>query len=240
MNFTSLNYSDEPFDMFNTSTSNQPFNASDILTINNNLIEEPIKIKENLLNILNKKEIIEINDPEFKDEEIDNIISKLKEFSITFTKLQKDLDETQKEYEDFTKNTNDNINKINSIIHFIKTCNSEYENNDKIKIIIDSLIDYIKTIENNNKLEEIKNEYINKRKKLNKHLYLINNINNWNNSAICPVCITDKIDSYCNPCGHTFCKTCLDKTSNINNNNNHNKCPICREYVMDIRKLYFI
>ena len=68
----------------------------------------------------------------------------------------------------------------------------------------------------------------------------MNTINGYNTSAICPICITNKIDSYCNPCGHTACRKCLDKSSNIVNNINHNKCPICRDHVMDIRKLYFI
>ena len=239
MNFTSLSYNDEPSDIFN----NQLLNIRNPISINNNLTEEPIKIIEHLSDILHNKEIIKINDPEFKDEEIDNIISKLKEYHNNFIELQKDLDEAQKEYADYMKNTNANINKINSSIQFIRTCSSEYENDEKIKIIIDSMLDYIKTIKDNDKLEKYKKIYINKRKKLNKYLYLINNINNWNNSAICPVCITEKIDSYCNPCGHTFCKNCLDKSSNVinnTNNTNNNKCPICREYVMDIRKLYLI
>lgn len=236
MNFSSLNYDDQPIDMFNNIGSN----ISEPLCNNNNLIQEPIQIKESLLNILNNREIININDPEFKNQEIDNIISKLKEFTTNFYNLQDDLDKSLKNYEDCVEKTNNNINKINNSINFIKTCNSEYENDQQVKIIIDSLLNYIKTIKENNKLEECKKDYINKRKKLNKHLYLINNINNWNNSAICPICITNKIDSYCNPCGHTFCKNCLDKSSNVINNTNHNKCPICREYVMDIRKLYFI
>ena len=51
----------------------------------------------------------------------------------------------------------------------------------------------------------------------------------------------DKIDSYCNPCGHTACQKCLDKNSSILNNINHNKCPICIVCNKKIiRKLYFI
>lgn len=239
MNFSSLNYDDEPLDMFSSIGNN----ITEPVCIQNNLTEEPIKIRENLMNILNNKEILPIDDPDFKDEsceEIDDIVSKLKGFTKNFISLQKDLDESYEKYEDAFKNTNEDIQKINNSIQLIETCGKEYDTDSSTKSIVDSLKEYIKTINENNKLREAKYEYIQKRKLLNKHLHLIDSINGYNTSAICPICITNKIDSYCNPCGHTFCKKCLDKTSNIVNNINHNKCPICREHIMDIRKLYFI
>ena len=239
MNFSSLNYDDEPLDMF-SSMNNIGNNITEPVCIANNLTEESIKIRENLLNILNNKDVLPIDDPEFKDKEIDDIISKLKIFSRNFDILQKDLDIAYKKYNDCVNTTQGNIQKINNSIQLIKTCAKEYDNDSSTKDIIDSLKNYIKTIDNNNKLNTAKCEYISKRKLLNRHLYLINTINNWNTSSICPICITDKVDSYCNPCGHTACRKCLDKSSNIINNTNHNKCPICREHVMDIRKLYFI
>ena len=238
MNYSSLNYDGEPneWEMFNTIGSNntRPEN------IKNNLTEEPIQIRDNLLNILNNKDILPIDDPEFKDEEIDNIILKLKEFTKNFNSLQEDLDEAHNKYLAYLKNTQENIKKINNSIQLIETCNKEYESDVKVKSIIDPLLEYIKSIDKNDKLNEYKNEYIKRRKLFNKHLYLINTINNWNTSAICPICLTNKIDSYCNPCGHTTCRKCLDKMSNVVNNINHNKCPICRDHIMDIRKLFFI
>ena len=239
MNFSSLNYDDEPLDMF-SSMNNIGNNITEPVCIANNLTEESIQIRDNLLNILNNKEILPIDDPDFKDEEIDDIVSKLKGFGENFDTLQKDLDDAQEKYQEYFKTTQINIKKINDSIQLIETCNKEYENDEKVKSIVDSLVDYIKTIDENDKLSEYKSEYIQKRKLLNRHIYLMNKINNWNTSAICPICITDKVDSYCNPCGHTACRKCLDKTSNIINNINHNKCPICREHIMDIRKLYFI
>ena len=215
-------------------------NITEPVCISNNLTEEPIKIRDNLLNILNNKEILSIDDPEFKDGEIDTIITKIKGFSENFNTLQKDLDSAYEKYQEYFKTTQKNIKKINDSIKLIETCSKEYESDEKVKSIIDSLTEYIKSIDENDKLKEYKSEYIQKRKLFNRHLYLINTLNNWNISAICPICITDKIDSYCNPCGHTACRKCLDKNSSIINNINHNKCPICREYIMDIRKLYFI
>ena len=239
MNFSSLNYDDEPLEMFNRNIRDFN-NVTDPVCIANNLTDGPIQIRENLLNILNDKDILPIDNKEFECEEIDDIVSKLKGFTKNFGILQKDLDIAYQKYEDASKTTQENIQKINNSIQLIKTCSKEYDSDSSTKNIIDSLKDYIKTINENDKLSVIKEEYIQKRKLLNKHIYLINTINSYNTSAICPICITDKIDSYCNPCGHTACRKCLDKSSNIVNNVNHNKCPICREHIMDIRKLYFI
>lgn len=242
MNFSSLNYDDEPLEMF-SGINTIGNNITEPVCIANNLIEGTIQIRDNLLNILNNKEILPIDDSDFKDEdceEIDTIVSKLKGFTENFDILQKDLDIAYQKYEKTSKTTQENIQKINNSIQLIKTCSKEYDSDSSTKSIIDSLKDYIKSIDENDKLSVIKEEYIQKRKLLNKHIYLINTINGYNTSAICPICITDKIDSYCNPCGHTACRKCLDKNSNIINNVNHNKCPICREHIMDIRKLYFI
>ena len=108
---------------------------------------------------------------------------------------------------------------MNRILLISSISASEYSNDEKVKSIVDSLVDYIKTIDENDKLSEYKESYIHKRKLLNRHLYLMNKVNNWNTSVICPICISDKVDSYCNPCGHTACRKCLDKTSNIINLN---------------------
>ena len=239
MNFASLNYDDEPLDMFGQGSAIMNTN-SEPMCIANNLTEESIQIRDTLLNILNNKDVLPIDDQEFKCEKIDSIVDQIKLFNKELVSLQDEIEEYHQKYQEEVKKTKENIDKIDCSIQFIQTCNKEYERDKKTKSIIDSLTEYIKTINENDKLKEAKEEYINKRKLINKHLCLINSVNKLNVAAICPICLTDKIDSYCNPCGHTACKACLDKTSSIVNNVNHNKCPICREYVMDIRKLYFI
>ena len=218
-----------------TNTNNQrPF------CIINNLIQEPIQIRDNLLNILNNRDILPIDDLDTNHEKIDDMINQIKSFNTELMGLQDEIEEYHTKYQEEVKKTKENIDKIDCSIQFIQTCNKDYESDEKVKSIIDSLNEYIKTIDDNDKLKTAKEEYIQKRKLINKHLCLINAVNKLNIAAICPICLTDKIDSYCNPCGHTACQNCLDKNSIISNNINHNKCPICREYVMDIRKLYFI
>ena len=239
MNFASLNYDDEPLDMFGQASTIINTNSEPVC-IANNLTQESIQIRDNLINILNNKDILPIDDQEFKCEKIDSIINQIEDLNKELMPLQDDLEEYHQKYQDEVKKTKENVEKIDCSIQFIKTCNKEYASDEKIKSIVDSLNEYIKTINENDKLKTAKEEYIQKRKLINKHLCLINSVNKLNVAAICPICLTDKIDSYCNPCGHTACKACLDKTSSIVNNVNHNKCPICRNYVMDIRKLYFI
>ena len=57
MNFASLNYDDEPLEMF-SSMNTIGNNISEPTCIANNLTDESIQIRENLLNILNNKDIL--------------------------------------------------------------------------------------------------------------------------------------------------------------------------------------
>jgi hypothetical protein len=45
---------------------------------------------------------------------------------------------------------------------------------------------------------------------------------------VCPICFTNELSIYCNPCGHAFCATCLRSSS----------CPICRSHIAVRGKLY--
>ena len=148
--------------------------------------------------------------------------------------------EIDKEYQKQIDITEKNVNKIKETIKYMKNIEEDYKIDESVKELVTKMNEYSQKIYDNDKLGDIKKRYIEKRKQLNSHLYLIQKLNKWNTTAICPICITDKIDSYCNPCGHTACNKCLERNSRSENNINSNKCPICREYVMDIRKLYFI
>tara|TARA_B110000285_G_C15101832_1_gene605440 strand:- start:65 stop:781 length:717 start_codon:yes stop_codon:yes gene_type:complete len=230
-------YSTEPLNFF---SANELLDGSEPISVVQNTYKDPIVIKEILMDSLQGKEILPIDDKDYKNKEVDEMISKMNEFTETFHKLQTELDELQKVYNHEAKSTQDNIVKLDTTIHYMKVMNDEYDKDKTITEIMDKMNSYAEKIKENDKLKDAKDNYIVKRKELNSYLYFIQNLNKWNLSAICPICITDKIDSYCNPCGHTACKKCLDRNASIVNNVNHNKCPICRDYVMDIRKLYFI
>ena len=67
-----------------------------------------------------------------------------------------------------------------------------------------------------------------------------------NVTNMCVVCMDEPVSHFLDPCGHTFCKTCLQKSleveSFVNENENYiNKnCPVCRKYVNKVRPLYFL
>jgi len=231
-----IGYSEVPVHMFSTIPTENLSEGLEPVSVFQNTYDKSIEIKELLLNCLQGTEILPIDNKDYQNKEIDEIISKLDEFSDEFIQLQDELDELHIKYNQEFKVTQGNITKLDSTIHYMKSLNEEYDKDETIKEIMDKMNSYSVKINENDKLKETKKNYIEKRKEINKHLHLMQKINKWNHSAICPICITNKIDSYCNPCGHTSCKECLEKNANLN----HNKCPICREYVMDIRKLYFI
>ena len=205
-----------------------------------NIYEESIVLKELLIDILQGREIVEIDNENYKNEEIDKIVEKIDLIKEDFDKLQDELNEIDKEYQKQVDITEKNVNKIKETIKYMKNIEEDYKVDESVKELVTKMNEYSQKIYDNDRLGDIKKRYIEKRKQLNSHLYFIQKINKWNTTAICPICITEKIDSYCNPCGHTACKKCLERNSRTENNINSNKCPICREYVMDIRKLYFI
>jgi len=238
-----LSYIDENI---TENTNSLDLRLSEPATMNQKYIFETIELKEILIEAVNAKITIDIetNNEKQNEEinEINEIIDKIESFEPKFNKLQDELDQLNSEYNNEKKNTENNIKKLESSILFMKSFEIEYKNNDEnVKDIIDKLNKYSSTIKENDKLLQIKENYISKRKELHSYLYFIQKLNKWNTCAICPICITNRIDSYCNPCGHTACKECLTRNNMINNNSyNSNKCPICREYINEIRKLFFI
>ena len=229
------------FNYFNNNTIDTPNNLEPVCSRQTSY-EESINIKELLLECLQGTEILPIDNKEYKNEEIDKIIETIESFQPKFCKLQDELDEIHKEYNSEKNNTRESILKIDSSIQFMKKLEDDYKIDDSVKDIVEKMNEYSKKLLENNKMKVSKEKYIEKRKELNSYLYFIQKLNKWNTSSICPICITSKIDSYCNPCGHTACKKCLERrpSNNSNNLNNSNKCPICREYIMEIRKLFFI
>ena len=229
------------FNYFNNNTIDTSNNLEPVCSRQTSY-EESVNIKELLLECLQGTEILPIDNKGYKNEEIDKIIETIESFQPKFYKLQDELDEIHKEYNSEKNNTRESILKIDSSIQFMKKLEDDYKIDDSVKDIVEKMNEYSKKLLENNKMKVSKEKYIEKRKELNSYLYFIQKLNKWNTSSICPICITSKIDSYCNPCGHTACKKCLERrpSNNSNNLNNSNKCPICREYIMEIRKLFFI
>jgi hypothetical protein len=127
------------------------------------------------------------------------------------------------------------IIRITSIIYTIKSILSI------IIIRITNIININKIIQQNKKLlyiNENQNKIINDLETLHyspKLLEIRNNIINELKKELeeknkCTICFNNTISHCCNPCGHTYCTDCIDKTNN---------CYICRAIIRNKIKLFF-
>ena len=91
-----------------------------------------------------------------------------------------------------------------------------------------------------------KKKYETERKNILKYIYFLKKVNKMNVTNMCVVCMEEQVTHFINPCGHPFCKTCLEKhldvedIDNIDTIHNDKKCPVCRKYVLNINPLYFL
>ena len=137
------------------------------------------------------------------------------------------------------------INSIISIINIIYTILSIITNGiiritNGIIRITNGIIRINKIIEQNKKLlyiNENQNKIINDLETLHyspKLLEIRNNIINELKKELeeknkCSICFNNTISYCCNPCGHTYCNDCINKTNN---------CYICRGIIRNKIKLY--
>jgi hypothetical protein len=85
---------------------------------------------------------------------------------------------------------------------------------------------------NNNVTEKNKTlkELVDKNKTKIKYLSdTYNIIRNTNIGHLCPVCLTNEVNTFCEPCGHSFCNKCMKSTY----------CYICRLKINKLHPLFF-
>jgi hypothetical protein len=63
-------------------------------------------------------------------------------------------------------------------------------------------------------------------------------INNFNQTQLCIVCLTNTIDTVLLPCGHTGCSVCIDKIKN-SSGSRRNVCYVCRGTISKTQKIFF-
>ena len=178
-------------------------------------ITEIIKIKNGIINILNNTDdIFEENGSGVTENDEDtDIFNKLTE---DYDKFCENYKKEQSKYFDLEKNFNieitnskNNIKKLDMIVNFMKEFDEE--------VCPDGLT------ENNS------------RKMVNKYLSFIKKINKLNTANVCPLCLSNAVNIYLNPCGHTCCDSCYEKLET----NHENKCFLCRCKIMQKNSLYF-
>ena len=169
----------------------------------------------------------------------------LKEFNNAFEDLKKEFHKIQDEFIEIDntliiecKKTTEQIKNLENMINFTSKLDKNYKEDKIMEEIIERINLLATKIENNNDLESAKKEYIKKRIEINKYLDMIKSLNNLNISNICPLCLTNKIEVYINPCGHCSCTACKDRLLQYEGSCNDAKCFICRKNIEKFNTIF--
>jgi hypothetical protein len=131
----------------------------------------------------------------------------------------------------FSININTYENLMLVPINFIRNCINANK-------IIKQYKNLLTVIDNQNKIIEEKDKIINEfekpyysRKMIIRRNKIINDLKiELEEKNKCTICFNNTISHCCNPCGHTYCSDCIDKTNN---------CYICRSIIHNNIKLFF-
>lgn len=158
----------------------------------------------------------------------------LKENILKYNKITQD----KQKLEDIIKNSKTTLFDIQSRAEHLKNmCNNnniEVENLqdtlDQISYSILYISDSIETAMKNRK-ENFDDELIDCKKKIKTLSRAYNVLRNTSVSYTCPVCLSNQVDCFNDPCGHSMCSICASKT---------NHCYFCRARVSRVIKLFFM
>ena len=200
-------------------------------------ITEIIKIKNGIINILNNNDDIfeENGSGVTEDDEIKLLIDDYDKFFENYKKEQSKYFEYEKNLNMEINNSKNNIKKLDMIVSFMKEFDDDVCPDGLTENIIGNMKVLSKNIEENSKILNIRKEYINSRKMINKYLSFIKKMNKLNTANVCPLCLSNAVNIYLNPCGHTCCDSCYEKLET----NHEKKCFLCRCKIMQKNSLYF-
>jgi len=249
-----INNLDNNLNMDICSNSEPDENISNIMRIKNRLISilNDNKIDENIINASGSTENISEPEPEdilepesedisetlmVQDKEltVDEMCSMYGDFIDKYKIEQDKYFECEKQFNNEIENSKSDIKKLDLIVKFMHEIDQEVCNNQLIEDTINNLNTVSKEIEDNSKLEKARKEYIMSRLEINKYLKMIKKINNVNVANICPLCLSNNVSLYLNPCGHTCCDECYERLISTEGK----KCFLCRDHIMNKKPLYF-
>lgn len=209
-----------------------------------NSIEKIMKDREEMLS--HKDELTEMNGVEnlndlllygLSEEEVDN----LKNIDDTVMKGKELLLNTLKEYnecknkiQEINKNihiTEKSVKNIQQQLQYLTDVHEELQEitNEFLKQLLKRQEEIISNLQSNAGLLIIN------RDKLEAVIRTLGNtynvIKNTPMHHTCPICITNEVDVYLEPCGHTLCKSCNQKQ------NTH--CHMCRTKIKTSRNIYY-
>ena len=201
----------------------------------NENITEIIKIKNGIVNILNNNDDIFEENGSGVNEEINILIEDYDKFYDNYKIEQSKYFDLEKNFNIEITNSKNNIKKLDMIVNFMKEFDNDICPDGLTENIVENMKILSKNIEENSKIMNIRKEYINSRKMINKYLSFIKKMNKMNTANICPLCLSNAVNIYLNPCGHTCCDSCYEKLET----NHERKCFLCRCKIMQKNPLYF-
>ncbi len=211
-------------------------------------IEHAMNIRNSIINILNDNDL-DVEESEKKqsninasgviieekkeDDNVKKCSDMFDEFIKDYKKKQEHYLECKNKFQDEISRSKNNIKKLDLIIQFIRELDKDC-NDQETEELLNNLKVLSNKIENDKNIITARTEYIKSRKDIENNLNLIKKINSLNMSNTCPLCLTNQVNIYLNPCGHTCCEECYGRLSN-----NENKCFLCRSNIMSKNPLYF-
>jgi len=145
------------------------------------------------------------------------------------------------EYKNYCKELNDGIEKIKNIY---ENLSKKINTNINISVKLDlnrqlfsfDFLNQIKCLENDidTFIFKIEQELTNNYKKISDFKRLVKFCLKDDDKPqlinICSICVTNRINTCLNPCGHTFCLNCINKMNN--------KCGMCRNNIISKIKIF--
>ena len=201
--------------------------------------EKAVVLKDRLLKELHEMDDYSIEELEKKEnpllDEFNLVLNKFKE---GYQKLQDEFIEIDNKMHQEIKTVKENIKNLETLIDFINKLDNSIKEDEICKEILNKINELTNKIEKNSTFEEAKKIYSEKRFELNKYFDIIKSFNNLNVSNICPLCLTNKIELYIEPCGHCCCKECKERLLHYEGSCRDANCFICRKRINNFNKIY--
>jgi len=211
-------------------------NASTSFIYETSVTNKLITVKEELIEEINKQ--IDSN-IDFKEDDVVIKESLIMQTIADFKKKQDEFIIIKNKLNDELKKNKNDIDTLTKCIKFTSQLESKYFDGNKLDIIseIKNNIEVLSNnIKKNTNITQNRKEYDEKRVEIIKYLQLIRLINNFNIGNTCSLCMTNTVDTYLDPCGHTSCKECIDRLLS----GSGKQCFICRKVIDNTKPLYFI
>lgn len=215
-------------------------NTSSIKENVSSIDENVSSIKENTSSSIDKQELsIEKSiSPILKE-----MITTINKFKQEFTIKQDNLLNIEKKFIKEIKKNRHDVNVINELINKTGDLTMSYiEEGSDEDILIDKMIELSKTIKDNSKIYSIKDKYVKARIDMVEYIEVTKYLNNFNTGNTCSICLSNKVDKYYVPCGHTCCKKCAERSLSLSNSfatHSYNKCEFCRTTIEEYNNLYY-